>query len=54
MRFSGHFGLNRQQPELDFVDIDPDRDMRLFIEPDALSHRDDNRPATSTADVVSL
>ncbi|WP_068116355.1 hypothetical protein [Tropicimonas marinistellae] len=31
--FSGHFGINKPQTQLDFVDVDPDNDMPLFIDP---------------------
>jgi hypothetical protein len=33
MRISEIFGLGRQQPELDFVDIDPSRDLQLYLDP---------------------
>lgn len=39
--FSAFFGLNKSQPELDFIDVDPARDMPLFIDPYAISIRDD-------------
>lgn len=37
MRFSEVFGLTKDQAELDFVDIELDADMPLFIDPFALS-----------------
>jgi hypothetical protein len=40
-RLSKIFGLNATQGELDFVDISTDRDTRLFLEPFAISLRDD-------------
>ena len=36
-RFSTHFGLTKSQPELDFVDIPLETDIRLFVDPYALS-----------------
>ncbi len=36
-RFSEHFDLNKSQAELDFVDIELDRDLALFVDPYALS-----------------
>jgi hypothetical protein len=41
LRFSQHYGLQKEQPELDFVDIDPGKDIPLFIDPYALSRRSD-------------
>jgi hypothetical protein len=41
LRFSRHFGIDLEQAQLDFVDIDPDRDQPLFIDPFAISIRGD-------------
>lgn len=41
MRISKIFKLGVTQHEFDFVDIDPSRDMRLFLDPHFLAHRDD-------------
>lgn len=36
MRISDYFSLHTTQPSLDFVDVDLDKDARLFIDPSAL------------------
>ena len=41
MRISEIFGLNAKQAELDFVDVDTDRDIALFLDPFVLSTRND-------------
>lgn len=41
-KFSEHFHLNLSQPELDFIDINTDMDMRLYIDPYAISIRNDD------------
>ena len=41
MRFSRHFNLGKEQAELDFVDIDTDRDVELYVDPYAIEIRDD-------------
>lgn len=41
MQFSQIFGINLDQPQLDFVDITPGRDTPLFIDPFAISLRND-------------
>jgi len=38
---SEHFGLNRTQAELDFVDVPIDGDLALFVDPFAFTVRDD-------------
>ena len=35
MRVSEHFELDETQPSLDFVDVDVENDVRLFIDPRA-------------------
>lgn len=42
MKFSEYYSLGLQQPELDFVDIDPDRDLELYIDPFAFSKGKDH------------
>ena len=54
MKFSEHFDLKREQPELDFVDVDPGQDLRLFIDPYALAHRLDGWSVQCTEDVISF
>ena len=39
--FSNHFGLDKSQDELDFVDVQLDRDIPLFLDPFAISLRSD-------------
>jgi len=41
MLISQIFKLNKQQPELDFVDVNVDNDIRLFIDPYYLANRTD-------------
>lgn len=41
LRISQIFGLGRTQAELDFVDVDPDRDLRLYLDPCYLALRRD-------------
>lgn len=52
--FSEVFGLNRTQPELDFVDIDVDGDMPLFIDPFRISRCSDEWSAQCNNSVVSF
>lgn len=41
MKFSEHFKLGKEQAELDFVDVDPNRDLELFVDPYAIEIKDD-------------
>jgi len=38
--FSGHFGIGKSQPELDFVDIDLNGDLPLYVDPFAIANHD--------------
>ena len=40
-RFSNHFGISKKQSELDFVDVLVNTDIRLYIDPFALSVEED-------------
>lgn len=42
MKFSEFFGIKKSQAELDFIDIPLDTDIPLFLDPYALSRRNDN------------
>lgn len=42
MKFSQHFNLGKEQAELDFVDVDTDRDIELYVDPYAIEIRDDD------------
>ncbi|NIE82430.1 MULTISPECIES: hypothetical protein [unclassified Burkholderia] len=54
MRISELFDLNAGQRELDFVDIDPDRDLRVFLDPHFLSLRNDRFSAEATSTIRSF
>jgi hypothetical protein len=41
MDFSRFFSLSKTQAELDFVNVDPERDTRVFVDPYALEVKDD-------------
>jgi hypothetical protein len=41
VKFSQHFKLGKDQAELDFVDVDPERDLELYVDPYAIEIRDD-------------
>jgi hypothetical protein len=51
MRFSEYFGINLVQPQLDFVDVDLDLDIPLFIDPFSLGSRTDELSVQCTRDV---
>ena len=54
MKISDQFDLNKTQPELDFVDIDPNKDLPLFIDPFFLSLRKDNWSMEATRAIKSF
>jgi hypothetical protein len=39
--FSQHFGINKAQAQLDFVDVDTEEDKALFIDPYVFSKSSD-------------
>lgn len=54
MKISNHFNLNKTQAELDFVDIDINRDLPVFIDPFFLSLRQDNWSIEATKTIRSF
>jgi hypothetical protein len=54
MRFSKAIGLNKEQAELDFVDIDLKVDQPLYVDPFALSVRKDDWSLRCTQHIVSF
>src|ERR1700730_17502692 len=54
MRFSQAFSLRKEQAELDFVDIDLEKDLPLFVDPFALSIRKDEWSYYCTQHIVSF
>ena len=54
MKISQIFNLQRTQWELDFVDIDPNFDTHLFIDPYFLGKRTDNWSTNASRDLSSF
>ncbi len=54
MRFSKRFRLKYSQPELDFVDIDTERDIRLYIDPYSFTRRNDEWSVLCHNTIVSF
>ena len=54
MKISEHFGLNKSQAELDFVDIDFTTDTPLFLDPFFLSKKTDNWSTQATLTLRSF
>ena len=53
-RFSEHFGIGKSQGELDFVDVELDRDTPLFLDPFAISQRPDRWAQDAHAHLVAF
>lgn len=54
MTISEHFNLNKSQAELDFINIDPDNDIPLFLDPHFLSKRVDRWSIEATLTLRSF
>lgn len=54
MRISEYFGLDKSQYELDFVDIDTNADLPLFLDPYFLSLRNDSWSINATRTIQSF
>jgi len=54
MKFTTHFGLTIEQPALDFVDVNPEKDLPLYIDPYVFSSQDDDWSVQCHNDVVSF
>lgn len=54
MKISEIFNLNVSQYELDFIDIDPDKDTRLFIDPGLIRNRKDALSIESLESIESF
>jgi hypothetical protein len=54
MRISRRFGLQASQYELDFVDIDTSKDLRVFIDPHFLGQRSDRWSVEASASIQSF
>ncbi|HVS27128.1 MAG TPA: hypothetical protein VHE58_07520 [Burkholderiales bacterium] len=52
--FSQHFGLDKSQGELDFVDVPLNRDIALFVDPFAISQRPDRWSQDSHAHLLAF
>src|SRR5690242_9336784 len=52
MRFSAYFDIGLSQPELDFVDVELDEDMRLFIDPYPIATRVDSLSVNCSRDIA--
>jgi hypothetical protein len=53
-RFSEHFGIAKSQGELDFVDVELERDTPLFLDPFAISQRPDRWAQDAHAHLVAF
>src|SRR4051812_19347086 len=54
MRFTEHFKIGLSQPEVDFVDIDLESDIPLFIDPYSISVREDEWSTQCREQIISF
>jgi hypothetical protein len=54
MKISEHFNLGKSQYELNFIDIDTERDIPLFIDPHLLAQKTDNWSLNATKSIKSF
>ena len=54
MNFSNHFALNKTQAELDFVDVNPEKDLPLFLDPFVVSSQNNNWVNQCNAHITSF
>jgi hypothetical protein len=54
MKFSAYFGISKAQAELDFVDIDTDADIPLFLDPISFANSDDEFSASCHTDMQTF
>jgi hypothetical protein len=54
LKISEIFKLHKTQPELDFIDIDPNRDIQLFLDPNFLANKSDNWSIEATQTIQSF
>lgn len=53
-RFAAHFGVNLEQAQLDFVDVDSDHDLPVYLDPYAFSKRADPLSVSCHEQIVTF
>ena len=54
MNFSEYFSLNKNQAELDFVDVNPEKDLHLFLDPFVVSSQNNDWADQCNTHIVSF